>query len=119
MSTATASKWVEAGGEFQIPFMLAARKVTAGDPVPCPRCRASALRYYFHVMNRQQGTGTLWEWCPSCFTKCHLPRVSPAVVGQVDPFAALTIDQFSELELDPRERFMDRLNRLWDEGKLT
>jgi hypothetical protein len=112
------SKWTEASDEHQIPFMLAARKVFNGEPVRCPKCDFVAIRYYFHIMNQQQRRGTIWAWCPKCFIKCHLPRVSPRNVAQVDPFANLTLQQFAELEVDPTEPFMERMNRLWEEGKL-
>jgi hypothetical protein len=120
MNAAPRSKWIEAGGEAQIPFLRAARKVLTGESVQCPKCHAAALRYYFHVLDRQRLSGTIWAWCSHCFTKCHLPRV-PAPTGgrsQIDPFEKLTLDEFAELELDPKERFLDRLNRLWDEGTL-
>jgi len=116
---ATQLKWVEASDEYQIPFMLAARKVFQGAPVLCPRCNDATLRYYFHVFNQSRRQGTVWAWCPKCHTHCHLPRVSPQNVKQIDPFADLTLDQFAELELDPREPLLSRLNRLWEEGKLA
>jgi len=120
MSAATEKpRWIEAGGDIQIPFMMAARKVLGGEPVPCPRPHTPTnLRFYYHLMNPSRGTGTVWAWCPTCFTTCHLPRVAPAKVTQTDPFARLSLEQFAALEVDPRERFLDRLNRLWDEGKL-
>lgn len=113
-----ANKWVEAGGEYQVPFILAARLVFQGEPVQCPKCDGASIRYYFHILNPVRGHGTIWAWCPNCFTKCHLPRVSPLNVTQTDPFADFTDDQFIELELDTKEPFQDRLNRLWDEGEL-
>lgn len=113
-----ANKWIEAGGEYQVPFMIAARTVFVEESVRCPKCDGASLRYYFHVFDKKNGRGTAWVWCPNCFTKCHLPRISPSNVKQTDPFANLTLDDFAELELDSKERFLDRLNRLWEEGKL-
>ncbi len=113
-----ANKWIEAGGEYQIPFMIAAQKVFKGEPVQCPKCSGASLRYYFHILDQQHGRGAIWAWCPNCFTKCHLPRVSPKNIMQIDPFASHTLDQFAELEIDPKEPFLDRLNRIWEEGKL-
>lgn len=110
-------KWVEASDEHQIPFMLAARQVFQGKSILCPKCSKETLRYYFHIFNQKRETGTIWAWCPNCFTQCHLPRVSPQNVIQIDPFADFTIEQFAELELDSREPFLNRLNRLWEEGK--
>ncbi|NJO18089.1 MAG: hypothetical protein HC877_20870 [Thioploca sp.] len=112
-------RWMEASDENQIPFMLAAKQVFQGKPVPCPKCNEATLRYYFHIFDRQRGRGTIWAWCPNCFTQCHLPRVSPQNVFQVDPFDHLTLDQFAELELDPKEPLVNRLNRLWEEGRLV
>jgi len=115
----TRSKWVEAGGEFQIPFMLAARRVLQGEPIRCPKCGKANLRFYFHAMKPALGQGTLWVWCPACQTKTHLPRITPKNVPQTDPFGHLSLEEFAELELDKRESFQDRLNRLWDEGVLV
>lgn len=112
------SKWMEASGENQIPFMLAARQVFQGKPVLCPKCNVATLRYYFHIFNQQRGQGTVWAWCPECFIQCHLPRVSPQNVTQVDPFVSLTLDQFAELELDSENPLINRLNQLWEEGKI-
>jgi len=112
------NKWTEAGGEHQVPFMLAARRVFEEESILCPKCGAAALRYYFHAFDSRKERGTLWVWCPHCFTRCQLSRVSPANVRQNDPFAALTLDAFAELETDSQERFSDRLNRLWEEGAL-
>jgi len=112
------SKWIEAGGEYQIPFMLAARRVLQGKPIHCPKCGKADLRFYFHAMKPELGQGTLWVWCPNCRTKCHLPRITPGEVPQTDPFGGLSLEKFAELELDPRESFQDRLDRLWDEGPL-
>jgi len=44
--------------------------------------------------------------------------MSAAAEKPTDPFARLSLEQFAALEIDPRERFLDRLNRPWDEGKL-
>ncbi len=113
------TQWMEASDEYQVPFMLAARQVFQGTPILCPKCNKSTLRYYFHIFNQQRFQGTLWVWCPSCFTQCHLPRVSPQNVTQVDPFADLTLDQFAELELDPKNPLINRLNQFWEEGKIS
>ena len=112
------NKWIEAGGDYQIPFMLAAQKVLKGEPVRCPKCDGASLRFYSHIFDQQRKRGTIWVWCPSCFTKCHLPRVSLPNTVLADPFADLNLDQFAELEIDSKEPFSDRLNRMWKEGKL-
>jgi hypothetical protein len=112
-------KWIEAHDEDQIPFMLSARRVFQGKPILCPKCEKATLRYYFHIFDKQNKRGTVWVWCPNCHTQCHLPRVSPQNVTQADPFASLTLDQFAELELDPEELFLDRVNLLWEKGKLS
>lgn len=111
-------KWIEAGGEYQLPCMNAAGRVLKGEQVQCPKCHAANLRYYFHAFDKSRGRGTIWVWCPNCHLTCHLPRVSPMGLRQDDPFAALDLDQFAELELNPRETLLDRLNRMWDEGAL-
>jgi len=114
----TKQRWVEAGGEYQVPFMLAARRVLQGQPIRCPRCGKADLRFYFHALNPALGQGTLWVWCPACRTKCHLPRVTPSQ-PQTDPFGNYPPERFERLEFDTRESFLDRLNRLWDEGALA
>jgi hypothetical protein len=111
-------KWTEASDEYQIPFMLAAQQVLKGEPVRCPKCDVASLRYYFHILDQQRRRGTVWVWCPNCFTKCHLPRISPLNVTQVDPFESITLEQFAELEVDSQEPFLDLLNRIWEQGEL-
>ncbi|HEY8202658.1 MAG TPA: hypothetical protein VII47_15060 [Actinomycetota bacterium] len=111
-------RWVEAGGEIQIPCMVAAGKVLRGEQVMCPRCGAATLRYYFHAFDPREGRGTLWVWCPACGTTCHLPRVVPNGLTSTDPFADLDLEAFAELELSPDEGLLDRLDRMWDEGVL-
>lgn len=116
--TDTGSPWVEAGGDHQIPFIRAARQLLHGKSICCPKCGKADLRFYFHTMKPELGQGTLWVWCPACRTKCHLPRITPSAVPQTDPFANLSLTKFAEVELDPRESFQDRLNRMWEEGSL-
>jgi hypothetical protein len=116
LRTSMARTWIHAGGEYQIPFMAAASRALR-EPLPaCPRCGA-ALRAYFHVINRNQSTGTIWVWCGSCGTHVHLPRVRPVRIF-VDPFAALPDAEFIVLETSRDEAFLDRLERLWNEGTL-
>jgi hypothetical protein len=111
-------KWIEAGGEYQLPCMKAAGRVLKGEQVICPKCHDANLRYYFHVFNKSRGEGTVWVWCPKCHITCHLPRVSLLGLEQQDPFADLDLEQFAKLEADPAQPLLDRLDRLWDEGKL-
>jgi hypothetical protein len=111
-------KWVEAGGDLQVPCMVAAGKVLRGEEVRCPSCDRAVLRSYFHAFDRNEGRGTLWVWCPSCGLHCHLPRVVPAGLSRTDPFADLDLEAFAELEVDPGLPFLDRLDGLWDEGSL-
>jgi hypothetical protein len=111
-----ARTWIHAGGEYQIPFMAAASRALREALPACPRC-AAALRAYFHVINRRQATGTIWVWCDSCGTHVHLPRVKP-VRSFVDPFAALPDDGFIALETNREETFLDRLERMWNDGTL-
>ena len=112
-------KWIEAGGPYQFPFMGAAGRSLRGEgPIECPKCRQAVVRAYFHVFDPSAGTGTIWVWCPSCRTKCHLYRVTPDAPMGTDPFAHLSLDEFEALELDRDEPFFDRLERLWNEGKL-
>jgi hypothetical protein len=111
--------WTEAGGAHQLPFMAAASRTMRGDrDLACPRCAAATLRSYFHEFNRDRRTGTFWVWCPGCRTTAHLPRVTPPGPPPPDPFAELSLDDFAALELDPAESLLDRLDRLWDEGRL-
>ena len=111
-------KWVQAGGEYQLPFIGAATCPLEGDfETPCPRCHEASLRFYFHVFNPTKATGTLWVWCPVCKTVCHLPRVNPAPETGVwtDPYKNLPNEEFGQLESDENEGFFDRLERLWAE----
>src|SRR5262245_5640521 len=98
--------------------MIAAGRVLKGEPAECPRWKAATLRYYFHMIDRSRGTGTIWVWCPNCNMTCHLPRVSPAALRQEDPFAELGLDEFAALETDPREGLLDMLDRMWNQGTL-
>jgi len=112
-------KWTEAGGPYQFPFMGAASRSLKGEgPIPCPKCRQAMLRTYFHVFKPPTGTGTVWVWCPACRTTCHLSRVKPRADMGNDPFAHLSLAEFAALEQERDEPFLDKLERLWSEGKL-
>jgi hypothetical protein len=111
-------RWVEAGGEWQVPFMIAAGRVLKGEQVRCPKCGAATLRHYFHAFDKRESRGTLWVWCPACHTSCHLPRVVPTGPPQADPFADLDLEEFAALELAPDEGILDRVDRMWEEGTL-
>ena len=76
------------------------------------------MRHYYHVFDKNRRTGSLWVWCQHCGTHCHLPRVSPSGRDYQDPFEELDIHEFAALELDEQEGFLDRLDRMWDEGQL-
>jgi hypothetical protein len=110
-------KWTDAGGDHQMRFMGAASKTLDGvTSIVCPKCKEADLRSYFHAF-KPDGKGTVWVWCPRCRTTAHLPRVTRDKYKGSDPFAALTRDQFEELERS-KEPLLDRLDRLWDEGKI-
>jgi hypothetical protein len=112
-------RWTEAGGPHQFAFMGAASRTLRGERgIDCPKCGQAKLRSYFHVFNAAKGTGTIWVWCPSCRTTCHLPRVVPSGEVPRDPFASYSLEQFAELETQSKEPFLDRLDRLWDAGKM-
>lgn len=112
-------EWIEAGGPYQFPFMGAASRIINGDyMIDCPKCGQARLRFYFHVFNQEQNTGTIWVWCPNCRTTYHLPRVKPKIRGFPDPYKDLGLEEFSRLETDETESFLDKLDRLWDEGVL-
>lgn len=110
-------RWIHAGGEYQIPFMAAASRALRESPSKCPRC-AAQLRAYFHVINRESLTGSLWVWCGACGTYVTLPRVKPTRT-LVDPFAALVDDEFIALESSRQKPFLDELERLWSEDRLS
>lgn len=110
--------WTHAGGEHQLPFMAAASKALRGELGACPRCSQGPLRRYFHKFDGDRPQGTLWVWCGSCRTYAHVPRVEPREVP-VDPFAHLSLHAFADLERSPAEPFLDRLERLWNEGALA
>ena len=112
--------WVEAGGADQLALMGAASRAVGGDvDVPCPLHDGERLRFYFHRLSELSGTGTMWAWCPSARIFTHIPRVKPAHSKLRDPFEDLTIEQFAKLEVDPRTRFYDRLDRLWEDGEIV
>lgn len=114
------ARWIEAGGPHQFAFMGAASRTLCGEQdIDCPKCGAAKLRSYFHVFNPAKRTGTIWVWCPSCHTTGHLPRVTPTVDLGPDPFAGLSLGQFAELESNPNEPLLDRLDRLVDDGTIT
>jgi hypothetical protein len=103
------SRWIEAGGEHQLPFLTAAGAIQkSGLAQLCPAC-AVPLRHYHHVFQPARGTGTLWVWCRSCRRTTHLPRVAWPH-GGTDPFADLSLDAFARLEL--KSDFLDRLDAL-------
>jgi hypothetical protein len=113
------NQWVEAGGSYQFPFMGAGSRIINGDYIiDCPKCGQARLRFYFHIFKPEQGTGTIWVWCPNCRTTCHLPRVKPHVPGFPDPFKDLGLEEFAGVEMNETEPFLDRLDRLWSEGVL-
>lgn len=110
-------KWSEAGGPHQFPFMGAASRLLKGEhAIACPKCQEAELRAYFHLFKPTARTGTIWVWCPRCRTTTHLSRVTPQADLGPDPFAALTLEQFGELE--EAEPWLDRLDRLWNDGTL-
>ncbi len=111
-------RWVEAGGEYQIPFINAGERILKGEQVACPKCSNELLRYYFHIMNVNRGSGTLWIWCANCHTGTHLPRVQPNGLKYQDPFSELDLEEFSKLELDQQNSLLDRVDRLWSQNLL-
>jgi hypothetical protein len=111
--------WIEAGGSDQLALMGAASRAVEGElDIACPRHEGERLRFYFHRLNELSGTGTMWVWCHTSRIASHIPRVKPTHSRLRDPFADLTIEQFAALELDPETRFLDRLDRLWEEGAI-
>jgi hypothetical protein len=112
-------RWVEAGGTFQILFMVAAGQALKGGEVACPKCAAPHLRHYFHVLDRRADTGSVWIWCDNCRTHSHLPRVRASSSRQRDPFAGVDDEAFAALEMDRALPFLDRLNGLWNDGRLA
>jgi hypothetical protein len=104
-------RWLEAGGEHQVPFLVAAGAIQkTGKHQPCPACKA-LLRFYHHVFQPTRGTGTLWVWCRSCHRTTHLPRVTWEH-AKADPFEHLSLDEFAQLEM--KSNFLDRIDALQD-----
>jgi hypothetical protein len=113
------SNWIEAGGKHQLPFMSAASRSLKGErEIECPRCDKSHLRIYFHVFNKNTGSGTIWVWCSYCRTTTHLPRVKPQGFIFPDPFAKLSLEDFAQLEQNETEGLLDRLDQLWHRGEI-
>lgn len=110
------TKWVPAYGEHQLPFLGAASRVLRGELPLCPKCHAS-LRAYFHVFQPETGKGSLWAWCGTCGMYVTLPRVKPTV-SFPDPFADVPRGEFGALEMSSNEPFLDRLERMWNNGTL-
>ena len=96
----------------------ASRSLRGERDIVCPKCGAAKLRSYFHMFNAAKRTGTIWVWCPACRTTAHLPRVTPTADLGPDPFADLSLDQFAALETNRNETLLDRLDRLWRDGKV-
>jgi len=112
-------RWTEAGGTHQFAFMGAASRSLRGERnIRCPKCGEDDLRAYFHAFDAKRLRGTVWVWCAGCHTTCHLPRVTPQADLGADPFYELSLQQFAAVEADSNEAFMDRLERLWREGRL-
>ena len=64
---ATMTRWTQAGGPYQFPFMGAASRSLKGErDIDCPKCGAAKLRSYFHVFDREAQLGSIWVWCPAC-----------------------------------------------------
>jgi len=112
-------KWAEAGGQNHFAFMGAASRILNGDnKINCPKCAKGTLRFYFHIFDKKKGTGTLWVWCHFCRTNTHLPRVILKARNIRDPFINMSLEEFAQLELSETDNFIDRLDLLWDEGKI-
>lgn len=111
--------WHAAGGEYQVLFMAATSRAARGDLGQCPRCRHATLRCYFHAFKVAAQQGTMWCWCPECRVFAHLPRVVPTGPVPQDPFSAMTGAEFAQLEGDPSTPFLDRLDQMWDQGRLV
>lgn len=111
------SRWIQAGGPHQFPFIMdaASRSLMGERDIDCPRRHRGTIRAYFHMFKPAERTGTIWVWCAECRTTAHLPRVTPQDDPGLDHYASLSIDQFAEFE---GARFLDRLERLWQEGTL-
>ncbi|MDB4962582.1 MAG: hypothetical protein JWP01_2581 [Myxococcales bacterium] len=112
------ARWIEAGGDHQVPFMAAASRAARGQLGRCPACSKGDLRCYFHAFKPAQHQGTVWLWCGACHTSARLARVQPTGNMPVDPFASLTTEQFTELET-AGQPFLDRLEQLWVDGTLA
>jgi len=110
------TQWILAHGEHQLRFLGAASRALHGDLRPCPNCNAS-LRAYFDVFQPQAGKGSIWVWCGNCGMYVTLPRVKPTVIFP-DPFAAVPRGEFGALETSSEEAFLDRLERMWNDGTL-
>jgi hypothetical protein len=111
-------RWIEAGGEHQMPFFNAGGRILEGKQADCPKCDNVPLRYYFHMMNKSRNTGTLWIWCANCHITSHLSRVSPRGLRYKDPYVELGLEEFAKMELDPHENLLDRLDCLWNQNLL-
>jgi hypothetical protein len=114
-----ARAWTEVSGPDQIALMGAASRAVQGDlSAKCPHGDDQELRFYFHRMNDRTGTGTMWVWCPVSRIAGHIPRVRPVLDRLRDPFGDLALEEFAALEVARDVPFLDRLDRLWEEGAI-
>jgi hypothetical protein len=113
----THAVWRDAFGDMKLPFLKGAGDIVDGKfDVPCPCCRTHTLRFYYHEFNHEKGTGTLWAWCPQCRLTMHIPRVSPKSRSFPDPYRALAMDEFAEMEGKDNRPFVAHLDDLWRKG---
>ena len=113
-------EWLQAWGPYEVPYRGAAGKALDGNLTTiCPKCEQTRLRYYYHITNKKRRTGAMWVWCPVCRMVTHVSRQTLNVTIFQDPLANLSDDEFVELELSKEVPFMDRLDLLWEEGKIV
>jgi hypothetical protein len=90
------------------------RAAYQGVAARCPACQKANVRFYCHVLSKNNRVGSFWVWCPSC-------RVADHARGQFDstdfpdPLADLDEQTFGGLQ---QGNWFAHLDELWEENKL-
>jgi hypothetical protein len=96
-------------------LMGAASKILdVGSQGLCPSCGEAMLRFYCHKFPQDPGRGTIWIWCYACAIWGHVSRLK-LPFDFMDPFVEMPGKAFRLME---KRNWIERLNQLWEKGKL-